>query len=205
VGLAGGADLADQGKLVGVVHQDLIQARVGADADMAKLREVKASLDKLVSGDRRAIDQTVKDFQRKAGRVQASAIATLFVVFLTALALLWLELSSRFSWPGSGAFRRLACFASDWGPVALLLAATAFLLSFRPFAIALERTADSSSAQKFFNWQLWALASRNPFGFLVEPSVEPTLWLLLILVLSVVAGYFLVHGLWKQKNRRLVQ
>ena len=176
-----------------------------ADADMAKLREVKASLDKLVSGDRRAIDQTVKDFQRKAGRVQASAIATLFVVFLTALALLWLELSSRFSWPGSGAFRRLACFASDWGPVALLLAATAFLLSFRPFAIALERTADSSSAQKFFNWQLWALASRNPFGFLVEPSVEPTLWLLLILVLSVVAGYFLVHGLWKQKNRRLEQ
>ncbi|HTP68234.1 MAG TPA: hypothetical protein VMJ35_04960 [Dongiaceae bacterium] len=178
-----------------------------ADAAMAELRKVKARSDKLAGGDRHAIDQTVEDFRRKADRVQASAIATLFVVFLTSFALLWLELSSRFSWPAARSLRRLACFISDWGPVVLPFMATAFLLSFRPFASALDRyrAANSSNAQEFFNWQLWALASRNPFQRLVEPSVQPTLWLLLILALSALASYFLVHGLWKQKNRGLAQ
>ena len=188
---------------LGVTRRGLMELQ-SLDPQNGRQREIDAIMAEIHDDRRqRANSRSFEHFRRTALWVQASATTTLFIVLATGAALLWLELGSVFPRHQAGKTRRLTCFVSDYGPPLLLLSAAIFLLSFRPFASLIHgyRAVSSSSNQEFSSWQLWALANRNPFQFLTNPSSEWALWLLLIIGLALMAVTVVVRGIRRHITR----
>jgi hypothetical protein len=176
-----------------------------AETDLLQIRQVDADRQQFVHGFQQVDGKVFLNYRRRAAWVQSSAVATFVLLAATALAIVFLELSLLFPWMREGTIRRLFCFVADYGPGLVLLAVAAFLFSFRPFALAMQRyrASASSSAERLFSSELQALAARNPFLFLTGPGAQWAFWLVCTIVLAAIAVVILVGSLLRYRAAHL--
>ena len=170
------------------------QARVAA----ARLQQIEMAKEDWRNKGARS--QTTWDvFRRKAVLVQWTACSALVVAVLTLLSLILLEFRT-LPWQRFSRTRWVACRIADFGPPAVLALATAFLFSFRPFAIAVETyrsTAATNANGPDLFWQLGPLGLAHPsIRYLFQPSGQAALWLLLTIALSLCAAAIVVRAIW---------
>lgn len=169
-------------------------------AAAAQLHELAIDRDKVIHTAMQSMQSradTWNLFRKRAILLQTSASLALVLAVLTALSLLLLEFGA-ISRAGLRRLRWIACRLADFGPAAVLVFATIFLLSFKPFAVALDRfrsTAPSNAGTPDLVWQLMALGFMRPFAYFFEPSGEAVLWMLLTIGLSLIALGIVVRGI----------
>jgi hypothetical protein len=170
-------------------------------AAAAQLRELAIDRDKLIHTGMQSRADTWRFFRKRAILVQTSASLALVLAALTALSLVLLEFGA-ISRASLRRLRWIACRLADFGPPAVLVFATIFLLSFKPFAVALDRfrsTAPSNAGTPDLVWQLMALGFMRPFAYFFEPSGEAVLWMLLTIGLSLIALGIVARGILRHR------
>jgi hypothetical protein len=139
----------------------------------------------------------------RAVLVHALSSLVVLLALATLLCLCALELSTLFSWRKTGLWRRLACRMADRGPVLFLATSVAFLLSFQPFAAALQQYRSVNSSQtelRHSSMELEMLQGMNPLSYFSKSSSDYFLWLLLTIVLSAIALVVLVRALVRHRT-----
>jgi hypothetical protein len=178
-------------------------AQSGRQADeqavVAQLRQLEISKENLMQGGMRSRGESWNYFRRRAILVQISACSTVVLAALTVLGLILLEIRV-IPLDRLRILRWSACRVADFGPATVLALASVFLLSFRPFALAVEQYRSgipANAATPELIWQLMALGFMQPFLYLFQPSGHAALWLLLTIALSLVAVAVVVRGIWR--------
>jgi len=140
-------------------------------------------------------------FRKRAVFVQGFGLLGGFAGFVTIAGILLLE-----AWPGknrkrAGSWRRVLCFALDYGPATLLAACAAFLVSFLPFQRALGEYRKSSFLlvdQQRITVALWSLIRVPEYVVGVDRAVA--LWSTVTISLTVLAVFILAWGLFRTKR-----
>jgi hypothetical protein len=141
-----------------------------------------------------------RNFHWTALVVQIAAVLCVLFAIAVVLSLLVLEVCFAFSWKISKSERWIACRVADYGPVLLLVASVALLVSFRPLAEAFEQF--RSTQQPGYDglglfWQVFALSDANFFEYFYVPYHR---WLVGTVALAALAAIVLVRGLARGKT-----
>ena len=173
---------------------------VDAQLAAAQVHSLEAGKDNMLRAWQESRQPFQEHFKRRAAIVQTSALSALTLTALTFIALLLLEIRA-IPWRSFPRLRWLACRAADIGPAAVLLLAATFLLSFRPFARALEQyraKSPVSAATPDFTWQLFQLSFVRPVRYFFQPSGEAALWLFLTVALCLIAAAIIFRAIWRR-------
>jgi hypothetical protein len=174
-----------------------------AEAVASQIRDIDATTTKLRQDFPKYHKEDWQASEKRAVLVHVSSILAAFLAVAILISLCILELSSALLWQKKGARRTVACQIVNYGPVLFLAATVTFLISFEPFATALQqyRSANLSRIElRSSSIELDALQGMNPLSYFSESSSDYFLWMVATVLLSGIALIVIVRGMIRRKK-----
>jgi hypothetical protein len=174
-----------------------------AMAVASQIRDIDATTAKLRQDFPKYHKEDWRASEKRAVLVHVSSILAALLAVAVLISLCILELSPLLSWWKEGPWRGVACRIADYGPVLFLAATITFLITFEPFARALQqyRSANLSRIElRSSSIELDALQGMNPVSHFSSASTEYFLWMVATVLLSGIALVVIVRGMMRRKK-----